>query len=166
MTSAKSYARAYLDVTASHEVSEQLAWLMAMQDRGVQRTLTRILQRPDATAALAALGAPTPIAQFLVVLHQDRALKRLGTIAEQGLSLAVTTHRGLPVRLTTATTVPVATLDDLVARLTATQSGPVVTQSETDPRLLGGFRVTVGDQRVDQTLATRMAGLRRVLVSA
>lgn len=166
MTSAKSYARAYLDVTATHDVSEQLAWLMAFQDRGVQRTLTRILQRPDADAVLKTLDVPTPIARFLTILHQDRALKRLGTIAEQGLSLAVATQRGLPVRLITATAVPATTLDDLVSRLTTQASGPVVVASETDPRLLGGFRVAVGDQRVDQTLATRVAGLRRALVNA
>lgn len=163
MTSAKSYARAYLDATSSLEATERVAWLMAVRERAAQRALVRILQQPDSVAVLKALSVPESIARFFVVLHEDGMIDRLGVIAEQGLVLAARQGIALPVQLTTADTAgDLAT--DVHDALSEVSSLPVVLETRADPRVLGGYRIEVGENRIDRTLAARLASLRRTLI--
>lgn len=166
MTSSKSYARAYLAATVAVPALERLAWLMALRDRAAQRAVIRILQARDADAALVALDVPAPVIRFFHVLAEDRALARLGAIAEQALTLAAQAGVGVPVRLTTVEEVPADFSTDISQALAQVADGPVIVDTHVDPRVLGGFRVELGDVRLDRTLAGRLAALKRTLASA
>ena len=43
-------------------------------------------------------------------------------------------------------------------------AGPVEMSTTTDPSLIGGLRVTIGDRQIDASVSTRLARLRRQLV--
>lgn len=166
MTSAKSYARAVLAATSALDAAERLAWLMVLKDRSVQRVMTRVLQERDPSAAFAKLAVPSPIARFLLVLAEDRALHRLGTIAEQALTLIVAVGDGVPVRLITATPVSDTVRTQIAQELTQGADGPVIVDTHVDPRALGGFRIELGENRLDQTVSARLAALQRALATS
>lgn len=162
MISAKSYAKAYLVVTASLDALERIAWLMVMADRRIQRQLRRILETRS-QGVLEPLKIPSPIVRFLRVLAEDRGLHRLDTIAAQGLRLIVDQELGTPVQLISARTLSPSVIEHLVEQLTAQSIQPVVMTHETDPRVLGGVRLQVGQRQIDQTLKSRVSGLAHAL---
>lgn len=163
MTSTKHYAKAFLAATRSLEASERLAWLAAVGTRSTERALVRLIQHPDQAVAFAALTIPQPIAQFLRVLAEDRALSRLGSIATQTLGLAFQAGDGIAARLTTAQPLTASFVTELEQALAHSTTRPVLIESSVEPRVLGGFRLEVGDARIDRTIAGRLAGLTRSL---
>jgi len=54
-------------------------------------------------------------------------------------------------------------LDALVARLSATFKTPFDVTESVDPNLIGGVRITMGDKRIDGTIAGRLDDLARML---
>lgn len=54
-------------------------------------------------------------------------------------------------------------LDALVAKLTATFKTPFDVTQNVDPELIGGVRITMGDKRIDGTIAGRLDDLARML---
>lgn len=59
-----------------------------------------------------------------------------------------------------------AELDALATRLGARLGKRVLLRNEVRPELIGGVRVTVGSRRIDQTVASRLEGLRRHMMEA
>lgn len=161
MTSAKSYAKAYLATTESIDTTERLAWLMALRARAIQRAVVRLLQSRERDKALAALDVPPPISQFLRVLADDRALPRLEVIAEQALTLAFRAGQGVPIRLTVVDEAAIS--EELTRALGQAGSGPVLTDTRVDPRLIGGVRAEIGNIQIDRSVTSRLAGLKRAL---
>lgn len=66
----------------------------------------------------------------------------------------------------TARPIAQAELDSLATRLGAKLQKRVVLTNQVVPDLIGGVRVTVGSQRLDQSVSGRLAGLRRKLMDA
>jgi F-type H+-transporting ATPase subunit delta len=66
-------------------------------------------------------------------------------------------------RVTTARPLSKADLDALVAKLTAAFNTPFDVTQTVDPDLIGGVRLTMGDRRVDGTIAGRLDDLARML---
>lgn len=160
MSSAKSYAKAYLAATEPLGAQVQVAWLMVLSDRRIVRTLTRILQDSDASSLLSSLEVPASVVRFLRVVNEDRALKRLGAISEQGLVLTFERKIATPVRLTAAAELAADQLDRIVSELETAESAPVVLTTSVQPKLLGGLRLEVGDAALDYTLAGRLTALK------
>jgi F-type H+-transporting ATPase subunit delta len=65
--------------------------------------------------------------------------------------------------VTTARPLSKAELDALVAKLTATFKTPFDVTQNVDPELIGGVRITMGDKRIDGTIAGRLDDLARML---
>lgn len=159
MSSAKSYAKAYLAATTELGAELQVAWLLVLASRGTQRTMTRILQESDAEAQLKSLDVPSPVGQFLKVLAEDRALKRLSAIAEQGLALCYATELATPVRVASASELGPDELALLTKGLESSQPTPIVMATTIQPKLLGGMRLSIGGKQLDYSVAGRLAAL-------
>jgi F-type H+-transporting ATPase subunit delta len=65
--------------------------------------------------------------------------------------------------VTTARPLSKADLDALVAKLTAAFKTPFDVTQNVDPELIGGVRITMGDKRIDGTIAGRLDDLARML---
>ncbi|MBI4023283.1 F0F1 ATP synthase subunit delta [Candidatus Berkelbacteria bacterium] len=162
MISARSYAKAYLAVTESLDPVERIAWLMVLADRRVQRQLKRMLQSRG-SVSLQTLAIPTPVAEFLRVLAEDRQLDRLDTVAQQGLRLIVDQQLGTPATLISARPLSAVTINQFVTQLATQSAEPVVLVQEQDPRVLGGLRLQIGSKRVDQTHRARIGALAHAI---
>jgi F-type H+-transporting ATPase subunit delta len=65
--------------------------------------------------------------------------------------------------VTSARPLAKADLDALVAKLTAAYKTPFDVTQHVDPDLIGGVRITMGDKRIDGTIAGRLDDLARML---
>jgi F-type H+-transporting ATPase subunit delta len=65
--------------------------------------------------------------------------------------------------VTTARPLPKSELDALVAKLSAAFKTPFDVTQTVDPDLIGGVRLTMGDRRIDGTIAGRLDDLARML---
>ena len=68
------------------------------------------------------------------------------------------------VTVTTPTPLSGAELKALRTKIEQLAAARVEVTSETDPGLLGGLRITIGDLQIDASVASRLARLRRQLV--
>jgi len=68
-----------------------------------------------------------------------------------------------PLEIVSARALSPAELGDIVARLSATYARTFDVTQRTDPGLLGGVRITMGDRRIDGSLAGRLEELSREL---
>jgi F-type H+-transporting ATPase subunit delta len=87
--------------------------------------------------------APEIVAQYDVLERQARGAQTLN--------------------VTTARPLAQAELDELVAKLTARFKTPFDVTQSVDPDLIGGVRITMGDKRIDGTIAGRLDDLARML---
>lgn len=166
MTSAKSYAKAYLAATDDLAPEVRVGWLMVLADRKAQRTIGRILQQKAATDILSKLGLPDQVNRFLKILADDKALKHLTAIAEQGLKLSHQQGIATPLKLELSAKFSDQQLSDLATALTGQSSTPTVLETHINPSLLGGLRVTIGAQQVDRSTRGSLAALKAHLARA
>ena len=87
--------------------------------------------------------APEIVAQFDVLEREARGAQTL--------------------RVTTARPLGQAEIDAIVAKLGETFKAPLDVTQSVEPDLIGGVRLTVGDQRIDGTIAGRLDDLARML---
>jgi F-type H+-transporting ATPase subunit delta len=87
--------------------------------------------------------APEIVAQFDILERQARGAQTLNVTSARPLSKA--------------------DLDALVAKLTAKFKTPFDVTQNVDPTLIGGVRITMGDKRIDGTIAGRLDDLARML---
>jgi F-type H+-transporting ATPase subunit delta len=66
-------------------------------------------------------------------------------------------------QVTSARPLSKADLDALVAKLAAKFKTPFDVEQNVDPELIGGVRITMGDKRIDGTIAGRLDDLARML---
>ena len=87
--------------------------------------------------------APEIVAQFDILERQARGAQTLNVTSARPLSKA--------------------DFDALVSKLTATFKTPFDVTQNVDPELIGGVRITMGDKRIDGTIAGRLDDLARIL---
>jgi F-type H+-transporting ATPase subunit delta len=87
--------------------------------------------------------APEIVAQFDILERQARGAQTLQVTSARPLSQT--------------------DLDALVAKLTAAFKTPFDVTQSVDPELIGGVRITMGDKRIDGTIAGRLDDLARML---
>ena len=95
------------------------------------------------------------------------AKRRLGIVAElvSEYERLVDEHRGVAhARVTTAIPLDEGDTADLTRRLADTVSKEIVLATQTDPSIIGGLKVRIGDKLIDGSTKSRLEALRKSLV--
>lgn len=123
-------------------------------------------ERKRAVRAAFAGNVPEPFLRFLLVLIDKRRQTLIREIAEEYTLLVDELKGRVRAHVTVARAADPALQREIVASLERRLGKKVVSTFETDPSLVGGVLVRVGDQLYDGTLRRRIAGLRRRMVTA
>jgi F-type H+-transporting ATPase subunit delta len=99
----------------------------------------------------------------LLLLVRKRRESLLAPIVHEYDKLALESAKKEPLEIVSARPLSPKELDDIVARLARTYNQAFEVTSSTDPELLGGIRITMGDKRIDGSLAGRLDELSRQL---
>lgn len=103
------------------------------------------------------------LVRFLKVVNDKERLSHLPEISRALTQLHWEASGKIEVELTTATELGDEELEQIKGRIRdAMGSDPVLTL-KTDPRMIGGLRLRVGDQLIDASLATRLGKIRESL---
>ena len=170
---ARRYATAVFEVAAERDAVERIGRdLHALRDAiAADETTARffaapIVDRYEKERALAAAfdGKVDDVALHTLLLlvrkHREALLPEL-LVQYDALQ---TQARGLePLSLATAKPMSDADLRALVARLEAIYGKKFDVTASVDPSAIGGVRITMGDKRVDGTIAGRLDDLSRAL---
>jgi F-type H+-transporting ATPase subunit delta len=101
---------------------------------------------------------------FHLVLDKKRA-HYLRDMARAYAALVERHHHLTRARVTTAVPLTEDEYKRLAAALEKRTGGSVVLEPRTDPAVIGGVSVQLGDQVVDDTVSTRLAEIREALLS-
>jgi F-type H+-transporting ATPase subunit delta len=99
----------------------------------------------------------------LLLLVRKRREALLPQIVTEYQKLALAASGREPVEIVSARPLSSKEVDDIVARLARTYARSFAATYRTDPALLGGVRITMGDRRIDGSLAGRFDELSREL---
>jgi F-type H+-transporting ATPase subunit delta len=115
-------------------------------------------------AALAKKMKLSPLtANFLGVLADNRRLAALPAIIAAFKAIAAGQRGEVSARVVSAHPLSDAQLSALKDKLTARQGRTVMLSAEVDPDLLGGLVVTIGSQRIDASIRTRLNSLAQAM---
>jgi F-type H+-transporting ATPase subunit delta len=121
-------------------------------------------QRQRMLDGLLPAGADQPVRNLLYALMQRNDLSMLGGILAALRERMRQTGAG-PVEVEIVSAVPLS--DDqrqaLLAKLQEQNGTALDVRYRVDPAILGGLIVRVGDQLIDNSVATRLAGIRQAL---
>ena len=148
---------------------EEVARLLRREPRIRQFLATpRISAQERKRVAEAAFGdsVPGPFLRFLLVLIDKRRQTLLPEIAEEYTRLVDELRGRVRADVTVAREPDPQLRQEIVAALEKRLGKEVVATFVTDPSLVGGVLIRVGDQLYDGTLRRRIAGLRRRLTAA
>ena len=99
----------------------------------------------------------------LLLLVRKRREALLQPIVVEYAKLARDAAGKEPLEIVSARALGTSELHDIVARLAASYGKRFEVTQRTDPSLLGGVRITMGDRRIDGSLAGRLDELSREL---
>ncbi|WP_095011648.1 F0F1 ATP synthase subunit delta [Tsuneonella mangrovi] len=109
------------------------------------------------------LGLSDLTGKFLGVLAENRRLSSLGDMARAFRQIAAAQRGEVTAEVTSAHALSDAQLDELKAKLTAREGRTVKLTATVDPDLLGGLVVTIGSQRIDSSIRTRLNSLAHAM---
>ncbi len=118
-------------------------------------------ERVVSAALESAVGELALHSVLLLIRKRREAL--LGPIVAQYDALALEDAGRQRLEVTTARALGAGELADLVARLARVYGKTFEVEATVDPDLLGGVRITLGDLRIDNSLAGRLDELARDL---
>ena len=101
----------------------------------------------------------------ILLLIRKRREALLGPIVAEYEKLALADTGREPLEITSARRLPPAELEQLVARLGRIYGKRFEVKQTVDPALLGGVRITMGDRRIDGTIAGRLDEFARELAT-
>jgi len=171
-TLARRYATAIfqlaVDAAAVDAVGADLhAFVGALDsDAGVSRFFrSPVVDRQAKSAVIAqAFGHLHEIALHAVLLLIRKRRESLAAeIVRQFDALERQARGAQTLHVTSARPLAKDELDGLVARLTAAFKTPFDVTQKVDPDVIGGVRITMGDKRIDGTIAGRLDDLARML---
>jgi F-type H+-transporting ATPase subunit delta len=102
----------------------------------------------------------------VLLLIRKRREALLGPIVTEYDAMQLAETGREPLQITSARPLAPAEVDDLVARLSRLYGKAFDVRQSVEPALLGGVRITMGDRRVDGTVAGRLDELARDLLAA
>ena len=121
-------------------------------------------QQGDAVAGVAKhLGLSELTTNFLGVLAANRRLGALPGMISAFKTIAAAQRGEVTATVTSAHPLSDAQLSALKDKLTAREGRTVMLSSDVDPDLLGGLVVTIGSQRIDASIRTRLNSLAQAM---
>lgn len=154
-------------VTAVESDLETLA--AALAESGELRAVTTNPElsrkaQGEAIAAVAGhLGLSELTTKFLGVLAANRRLDALGDMIRAFRAIAAAERGEVTAQVTSAHALTDEQLAALKEKLTARQGRTVKLKPSVDPDLLGGLVVTIGSQRIDGSIRTRLNSLAQAM---
>ncbi len=125
------------------------------------------ISRGQAAQAIAAVGKQLKVSgltqNFLGVLAGNRRLGDLPDMIRAFNTIAAAQRGEVTANVTSAHPLSDSQVDSLKAKLTARQGRTVKISADVDPELLGGIVVTIGSQRIDGSIRTRLNSLAQVM---
>ncbi|MGQ7829572.1 F0F1 ATP synthase subunit delta [Altererythrobacter sp. Z27] len=125
--------------------------------------LSRKAQSEAIAAVAALLGLGTLTGNFLGVLAANRRLSAVGDMIRAFQTIAAAQRGEVTAEVASAHPLTEEQLNALKDKLTARQGRTVKLKSSVDPDLLGGLVVTIGSQRIDGSIRTRLNSLANAM---
>jgi F-type H+-transporting ATPase subunit delta len=104
------------------------------------------------------------VLRFLRVLNRHERLGMLGVVAREARAIWDRRNKRIPVQVRAAVALDESQLQTLRDRLAALTGATPVLMVSTDPDLIGGLVVQVGDHRFDASVKNRLAQVRQRLI--
>lgn len=125
--------------------------------------LSRSAQGAAVTAVAKVLGLSDLTTSFLGVLAANRRLAALGDMIRAFQTIAAAQRGEVSAQVTSARALSDDQLAALKDKLTQREGRTVKLKSSVDPDLLGGLVVTIGSQRIDGSIRTRLNSLANAM---
>jgi F-type H+-transporting ATPase subunit delta len=166
------YAKALLDTTekagqTAAAIDEFDAVMAEVLDRypKLEAVLASLLVSPEEKATVldrTLKGRVSPVlVNFLKVVARHGRLDCLRAIHYQTHAMYDVLRNRIPVRLSTATPLSAAAAEHIAQRLRIKLGGEPIFQLETDPSLIGGAVLRIGDTVYDGSVANQLHNLRQ-----
>ena len=154
-------------VTAVEKDLETLSAALGESDDLRAAATNPQLSRRSQGSAMAAVAKHLKLnvltANFLGVLANNRRLSALPGIIAAFKAIAAAQRGEVSAKVTSAHPLSGEQLATLKDKLTARQGRTVMLSAEVDPDLLGGLVVTIGSQRIDASIRTRLNSLAQAM---
>ncbi|MDH3582818.1 MAG: ATP synthase F1 subunit delta [Phycisphaerae bacterium] len=170
---ANTYARALYELAAGEgsaaEAAHELAQIDALLDD--QPDLRRLFAHKTIGADRVGQSltkvfenrVSSTVFRFLMVLNRKGRLDQIGSI-RQAFEQMLKRDRGeVDVEVYTAQPLSASQVAAVAARISTAIGKTAIVQTHTDPSLIGGLRIRVGDRLIDGSVATRLRRLGRQL---
>ncbi|MEL1249862.1 F0F1 ATP synthase subunit delta [Aurantiacibacter gilvus] len=112
------------------------------------------------------LGLSDLTKKFLGVLAENRRVSKLPGMIRAFATIAAAQRGEVQAEVASAHALSDTQLADLETKLRAREGRTVKLKSRVDPDLLGGLVVTIGSQRIDSSIRTRLNSLAQAMKSA
>ncbi|QIQ85614.1 F0F1 ATP synthase subunit delta [Erythrobacter sp.] len=109
------------------------------------------------------LGLSPLTTNFLGVLADNRRLSKLSDMIAAFKAIAAAQRGEVSAKVTSAHPLSDDQLAKLKDKLTAREGRTVMLSADVDPDLLGGLVVTIGSQRIDASIRTRLNSLAQAM---
>ena len=125
--------------------------------------LSRDAQGQAVAAVAKHLGLAELTTNFLGVLAENRRLSALPDMIAAFKAIAAAQRGEVTAKVTSAHPLTDSQLAELKSKLTAREGRTVMLSADVDPDLLGGLVVTIGSQRIDASIRTRLNSLAQAM---
>ena len=154
-------------VTAVESDLEKLAAALGESADLAALTTNPELARDVQGKAMAAVAKKLKLSplttNFLGVLAANRRLAKLPAIISAFKAIAAAQRGEVSATVTSAHPLSATQLTSLKNKLTAREGRTVMLTASVDPDLLGGLVVTIGSQRIDASIRTRLNSLAKAM---
>jgi F-type H+-transporting ATPase subunit delta len=172
---ARRYAEALINAAEREGAVDLVLEELAELDRDVLKPNPRFAQvlassrvsSPEKDRILVELlenRASSVLLRFLRVLNRHERLAYLGAVTKAARAIWDKRHSRVPVQVRSAFPLDEGQLNALRARLAKLTGATPILQISTDPDLIAGLVVQVGDLRYDASAKSRLAQLRQRLI--
>jgi len=154
-------------VTAVESDLEKLGAALSESDDLRSATTNPQLSRDDQAKGIAGvakhLGLSDLTTSFLGVLAGNRRLSKLTDMIAAFKAIAAAQRGEVTATVTSAHPLSDDQIATLKHKLTAREGRTVMLSADVDPDLLGGLVVTIGSQRIDASIRTRLNSLSQAM---
>jgi F-type H+-transporting ATPase subunit delta len=167
-TIARPYAESLFAVAGTAKSGEWLPLLEAVAQAAGNPQVASVAADPrlsdaqvyDLLSSFAGKPLPTELASFLKLVVENDRLDALPQVAQQFRALKNEAEGTADCLIETAFAMTDAQIAELVALLARKFPRKLKPQSRVEPSLIGGVRITVGDQVLDNSVRARLDAMR------